>query len=268
MISIEGNLSGMKSFNDVVQAYVLWTGKKSTAAKYTDALAAATSAGFYAYADTAAAHRKPELGHVYDWAKGNKLGRRLFKTVVRGQASQKQMFYTFLRSTKSVPRGEVPGDTRKTAHVFIWKAPVLESGAQTRPIKPKFGRVLAFPATDQNISSMGRSTKYTVKNGMIITAGPVRPHPSKGKGKFADLWMGYWTTVAEEVSISLVQKPTEYRLRTQIPNAIRKATRGAQSSRVFSETGNGWLDQEFDRTADQILNDAEALYMARLKDGE
>lgn len=265
MININGNLTNMSSFNDIVKAYAIWTGKKSTAAKYNSALEAATSAGFYAFADSAARDRKDELNHVYDYAKGNKLGRRLFRLITRGGATNKEMFYIFLRSTKSVPRGTTPDDTRKTAHVFIWKAPVLESGKGVRPIRPVMGGVLAFPATQANIDSMGKMTRYTIRNGMIFTKGPVHPHPTKNKGKFGALWLTYWGGIANNVAISLVQKPTEYRLRTQLPSTIKKAMKGARFTSKVSRVGFGRYEQTFDRTADQILSDAHALYAARIQ---
>lgn len=111
---------------------------------------------------------------------------------------------------------------------------------------------------------MGKRTAFVIRNGMIFTGGPVHPDPGKQtKGKFRNLWEIYWTTFAQQVSIDTVQKPTEYRLRTKIPNMIRKSVKGPGSS-IAKSSSVGRLEKEFDTTADEIVNQAHALYLARI----
>lgn len=171
-----------------------------------NAVSSAAFSDFSLYADAQALANPAKLHHMYDWV-DNREGvgnpeARLWQILKQGSGAQRNLSYIFKASTKAVPHGEentgIPGDTRRSFHIFYWKAAVMESGA-TVVIHPSIDKgFLAFPVSEGN-TARGQSMRVTAKEGygvnmMAFTKQPIVRNFSlqESAGSFNQTWVEFF----------------------------------------------------------------------------
>lgn len=113
--------------------------------------------------DTAAmAQVLPELyHHVYEWEHIGVPGFELFRPVLRGRGANRIISWEWKASKTTVPTDVdalgnpkfpewFPVEKLNRIHVFVWKAPIMEYGIETK-VSPKLSRLLVMPNPERRL---------------------------------------------------------------------------------------------------------------------
>ncbi|QIN94023.1 hypothetical protein PP459_gp211 [Streptomyces phage Wakanda] len=159
--------------------------------KYTHAI---MSEEFTDHMSVIAPSQSSRFHHVYEWGMvGNPLG-KLWTDRLVGGGNNRIATFQWRASKKVVPvREDFQAVGVKQIHVFVWKAPVMESGVSLE-IAPKRGKVLAYftgPTTPEG--------KYE----MAITSNPIRVENPGGvatTGAFTREYVSWWSGSGAEAT--------------------------------------------------------------------
>jgi len=197
----------------------------STREVMADSIGRSTRAAFGEYADLMATQNPLNLWHVYEAGMiGNPEG-RLWTTMLTGRGATKELVFDWRAARKPNLVGEentgIPGDTRKSVHVFVWKAPIIEEGA-TMTIAPSSAKkALAFPKSDNSGMSFSRNAiQYTT--------------PRQNMGAFSTIWEEFWRTATEAIILEDFVRPTEKILDRELPAVTMQLSKSTAKPMTFS----------------------------------
>jgi hypothetical protein len=157
--------------------------------KYTHSI---MSDEFTDHMSTIAPAQQARFHHVYEWGMiGNPLG-KLWSDRLVGHGNNRVATFQWRASKKTVPVREDFAEVGvKQIHVFVWKAPVMESGTPVT-VTPKRGQFLVYftgPTSPEY--------KYPGPGGeeQVITTNPIRVQHPGGKattGAFIREYVSWW----------------------------------------------------------------------------
>jgi hypothetical protein len=189
------NTTGLSYMNGIIDGMSQGVSKKSFISSAVDLAHDVLNVNFEQWMDLAAMNDPQSLMHVYEWGQLGTPAGRLWESKLIGDATKtKRSVVVWKPSTVPTPvRPELlePGPTGKTVkegvHVFVWKAPVMESG-------------MSITVSPQ--SSGSGSLAYINKNGELkITKQPSHFIAGGGKttGQFLKHYTAWWNTMAQGV---------------------------------------------------------------------
>jgi hypothetical protein len=130
--------------------------------------------------------------HVYEWGMvGNPVG-KLWSDKLVGNGNNRIATFQWRASKKVVPvREDFQEVGVKAIHVFVWKAPIMESGASVT-ITPKRGKFLVYftGPTDPEYKYPGPNDE----DAQVITENPIRVNPGSEMttGAFTKEYVSWW----------------------------------------------------------------------------
>ncbi len=104
---------------------------------------------FVVHMSSKAISEPKKFTHMYEWGGLGDPNSRLWRHMLRGRGSNRQLTFEFKASKKAAPVNPRLAELGvKKIHVFVWKAPVLELG-QPVHIYPKLAKTLVFEHNDR-----------------------------------------------------------------------------------------------------------------------
>jgi hypothetical protein len=231
---IGADLSPMTAYAQFVEEFGQIMQSPKNTKETSEWLSRATSAAFNTYADGVASRRRRELFHVYEPGMVGDPSGRLWNINMTGVANNKVISWKWKAATQPNLVGKyapkpIPKDTRQRVHIFVWKAPILETGATVViPAPTDDKKALAFPRQGE----MGFS-----KVNMTV-------HFRYNAGNFTELWESYWAGLVEEVLKEDYVKTTEDIVHTQVPAIIAKMPKSKRTLKVKVLPPPRWAPSE------------------------
>lgn len=187
MIRVNADLGPITEYLSIAEATARVLSRRGTQATVTEAMGLSAASHFNMFMDERAQAAPKMFHHVYEWGELGQWSGRLWDMILTG-SQNRVLTYNWQASNVPVPVGpEVSGvsnDTRNEVHIFEWKAPLMEEGAEVT-ITP-MNSVLAFP--------------HPREDRMIFTPNTIETQLSgEHVGAFQDAWISFFSTMAGEL---------------------------------------------------------------------
>lgn len=212
-MNMDIDMSPITSYTEFAEVFSQALTSNESRANMTKAIGIGTAAQFNIFADDQAMMRPRNLWHVYEMQMLGDPDGRLWRTILTGAQSDKTLSFSWKAARKVNPVGErspnpVSGetpDTRRSVHVFVWRAPILEEGREITVNPSEDKQILAFPAGGEMRFSRLPITFETTRD---------------TQGQFESIWDTFWTQMVDRVVEEDWTLPTENAINKDIPYAL------------------------------------------------